>query len=403
MRIIGLDAARSMAIVFAMSSHVYAEASLSVHTPDHIARLAGFMFQIATPTFILLFGTMLEVIYRPRWTNGPARREVATRLVSRALQCWVLYAVTIFALFLTDEGYSLRFSLATILFMGNSPYTEILKFYAIVLALAPILLWMREKIGLWPLVILALAFHVAWPLLDALPDAQHDLGAPIHIARLIKFLTGFGDLQLAGPSILHGLTLVIAGQCLGRFLTGGSSKGLRTMDLSSYRGFGQRVRGLLIGGGVVALIGGLVLTNEAIDGLVDGSLRKDSHPLYFATGILSATLMTLLFVQLIDIRNVGSADLWTRVTFFGRTSMFTFAWGNIFLYLVGPSPVSASTALIWAAALLGGICAMSFAFDRAARCSPATAAVLKRLRIPTDWLASKFLFPTRRDLPARHL
>lgn len=346
---------------------------------------------------------MLEGVYRPRWTSEPARRKVASRLVSRALQCWVLYVLTIFALFLTDEGYSLRFSLATMLFMGNSPYTEILKFYAVVLALAPVLLWMRERIGLWPLAVLALAFHAAWPLLDALPDARHDLGAPIHIARLIKFLTGFGDLQLAGPSILHGLTLVIAGQCLGRFLTGGSNEGLRKMDMSSYRGFGRRVRGLLVGAGVAAVIGGLFLTGEAIDGLVDGSLRKDSHPLYFAAGTVSATLMTLLFVQLIDIRTIGNVDFWTRMTFFGRTSMFTFAWGNIFLYLVNPAPVSAGAALIWAAALLGGICAMSFAFDLTARRSPAIAAALGWLKTPSDWLAANLLSLTRRDLPARNL
>ncbi|MGZ3216259.1 hypothetical protein [Paracoccus sp. T5] len=216
MRIIGLDAARSLAIVLAMSSHVYVEAGLQPHVPDQLSQIMRLAFQIATPTFILLFGTMLEVIYQPRWTSTAARRQVAGHLVSRALQCWALYAISIFALFLSHDQYSLRFSIGTMLFMGNSPYTEILKFYAVVLALASVLLWLRARLGLWPLVVAALAYHAAWPLLTALPDAHHDLGAPLAVGRLIMFATGFGGLQLAGPSILHGLTLVVAGQCLGQ-------------------------------------------------------------------------------------------------------------------------------------------------------------------------------------------
>ena len=79
MRIIGLDAARSLAIVLAMSSHVFADVGLYAHMPGPLTRIAGFAFQIATPTFILLFGTMLEVVYRPRWTTRQARHGVAMR------------------------------------------------------------------------------------------------------------------------------------------------------------------------------------------------------------------------------------------------------------------------------------------------------------------------------------
>ena len=395
MRIIGLDAARSLAIVLAMSSHVYADIGLGAYIPDHVARIAWFFFQIATPTFILLFGTMLEVVYRPRWTTPQARQQVATRLLSRALQCWVLYALTILALTLTDDGYSVPYSIATILFMGNSPYTEILKFYAVVLAFAPILLWIRGRVGLWPLVVAAIAYQAAWPLLSALPDVQGDLGAPTPVASLVQFLIGFGDLPLAGPSILHGLTLVIAGQWLGRYLTGSSQKGLRALDTSDDPGFGRRVRTLLIGGAAVALIGGLFVTEETIVGLSSGSLRKDSHPLYFAAGILSATLMTLLFVWLIDIRKVGRTDHWTRATFFGRTSMFTFAWGNILLYLLRAAPADGVAALTWTVVLLTAIGAMSFGFDLAARRSTLAAATLKRLRMPADRIAARLLWVTR--------
>lgn len=390
MRIIGLDAARSLAIVLAMSSHVFADVGLYAHMPGPLTRAAGFAFQIATPTFILLFGTMLEVVYRPRWTTRQARHGVAMRLLSRAFQCWVLYALTILTLTLTDDGYSVPYSTATILFMGNSPYTEILKFYAIVLAVAPILLWVRARTGLLPLAVAALACHAAWPLLSGLPDVQNDLGAPTPVASLVQFLTGFGDLPLAGPSVLHGLTLVIAGQCLGRYLTGRSAAG--STDPLADPGFGRRVRALLVGGAGVALIGGLFVSVDVIDGLADGSLRRDSNPLYFATGILSATLMTLFFVWLIDIRKVGSIGAWSRATFFGRTSMFTFAWGNVLLYLVAPQPTDVIGAVAWTAALLVALCVMSLGFDRAARRSTTVATTLTRLRRPADWLAERLLW-----------
>nr|WP_111298757.1 OpgC domain-containing protein [Paracoccus saliphilus] len=401
MRIIGLDAARSLAIVLAMSSHVYVEAGLHPHIPDQLSQILRFAFQIATPTFILLFGTMLEVIYQPRWTTAPARRQVAARLVSRALQCWVLYAISILALFVTNDQYSLRFSIGTMLFMGNSPYTEILKFYAVVLALAPVLLWLRARLGLWPLVVAALAYHAAWPLLTALPDAHHDLGAPIHIGRLVMFTTGFGDLQLAGPSILHGLTLVVAGQLLGRYLLGGSAQGLHTVDPGTDQGFQRRVSALFAGAVLAAMTGALALPDGAFAKLADGSFRMDSHGLYFAAGVVSATLMTIMFVWLIDIKQAGSTAAWTRLTFFGRTSMFTFAWGNILLYLVDVTPAGAAASLFWAILLLLAVCVMSYGFDLAARRSQTVVTGLSILKRPVDRMAQSLLNLPRRFQNAR--
>ncbi|WP_405405955.1 heparan-alpha-glucosaminide N-acetyltransferase domain-containing protein [Paracoccus sp. Ld10] len=401
MRIIGLDATRSLAIVLAMSSHVYADVNIGTHLPDPVVRMMWFFFQFATPTFILLFGTMLEIVYQPRWTTPLARHRVATRLLSRAFQCWVLYALTIFVLFLTDDGYSIKYSIAAVLFMGNSPYAEILKFYAITLAFAPVLLWLRGRFGLWPLVIAAIAYHAAWPLLTSLPDVESDLGAPRHIASLSQFLTGFGELSRAGPSILHGLTLVVVGQCLGNYLVGQSRAGLQGLSTAGNAGFGRRVRTVLVGGVMLALIGGLFIDRTVIDGLSQGLLRRDSHPMYFAAGILSATVMTMLFVWLIDVHRIGRTDAWVRATFFGRTSMFTFAWGNILLYLVDLTPDTLGATLAWAAALLAAICAMSIAFDIAARRSTVTAAGLRWLGMPGDRLAQGLLWASRGGRPVR--
>lgn len=377
MRIVGVDLARSAAITMAMASHVWAETGLGGYPSLELELVLRFMFQIATPTFILLFGTMLEFVYRPRWADPASRHGVAIRLISRALQCWILYAISIFALFLVDDGYSLPFSIGTVLFMGNSPYTEILKFYAIVLALAPLLLWARNKWGLLPLVAASLLWQVAWLWLITLPDPQNDLGLPLHAARVVKFVIGFGDLPVAGPSVMHGLTLVVVGLCLGAFLAGAAAR----QDL------GRRVSGLLAASTLVAVLGFLVMPQGTFIALGNMSLRMISHPFYFAIGAVMAVWLTAFCIWLGDILKVGSKAGWDRMTFFGRTSMFTFAWGNILLYLVQPEPQTLGSTMLWAILLLATICAMSFFFDNAVRRSEFVGSGMKKVKRITDGIA----------------
>lgn len=381
MRIVGVDVARSVAITMAMASHVWAETDLSRYSPDELSLVLRFIFQVATPTFILLFGTMLEFVYLPRWADPAARPGVAVRLMSRALQCWILYAISIFALFLVDDGYSLPFSIGTVLFMGNSPYTEILKFYAVVLALAPLLLWAREKWGLIPLIAASLLWQVAWLWLSKLPDAQNDLGLPLHAARIVKFVTGFGDLPLAGPSVMHGLTLVVVGLCLGSFLA----------DSAARENLGRRVSGLLTASTLVAVLGFIVMPQGTFAAMSNMSLRMISHPFYFAIGAVMAVWLTAFCILLGDILNIGSKAGWARTTFFGRTSMFTFAWGNILLYLVQPEPQDLNSTLLWAALLLAAICAMSFFFDQAVRRSEFVGTAMKKIKRITDGIARWFV------------
>ncbi|WP_277022332.1 OpgC domain-containing protein [Paracoccus hibiscisoli] len=389
MRIVGVDAARSIAIAMAMTSHVWVETGMGRYVPQGLSEVLRFSFQIATPTFVLLFGTMLEIVYRPRWADPASRHGVAVRLVSRALQCWVLYAISIFTLFLVDDGYSLFFSIGTVLFMSNSPYTEILKFYAVVLALAPILLWLRNRWGLFPLVAVSLLWQAAWPLLNALPDIRHDLGLPLHAARIVKFLTGFGDVPLAGPSVMHGLTLIVAGLCLGAFLVGGKDR--LGDDAAARTGLQRRVSRLLAAATLVAGVCFLTLPEGTFTALGDMSLRMSSKPVYFAMGAVMAVWLTAFCIWLADILTLGGTAIWSRLIFFGRTSMFTFAWGNILLYLVQPKPQTLGQTLFWTMLLLGTICLMSLVFDRAVQRSLVVASSLKRVKQVSDGIAHRLL------------
>lgn len=149
-RIVGIDLTRSVAIFFAMLSHVWVVTAMDHFWSSLPADLLRALMALATPIFILLFGTMLEIIYRPKFVPGE-QGLVAMRLFSRAIQCWLLYCLSVIALYLVPDGYSLKFSIATMMLLGVTPFTDILKFYAVVLFLAPILLLLRNRTGLLPL------------------------------------------------------------------------------------------------------------------------------------------------------------------------------------------------------------------------------------------------------------
>lgn len=391
MRIVGLDAARSLAILLAMSSHVYADVGLGAHIPSEMALPLRIMFQVATPVFILLFGAMLEIVYLPRFTSE-SKISISSRLVFRALQCWLLYAVSIFTLFIFDDGYSLAFSISCLLFMGNSPYTEILKFYAVALAVAPLLLWIRVRIGLVPLILVAATYQAAWPILHSLPDARHDLGMPLQVARFLKFVTGFGSPQLAGPSVLHGLTLVIAGQAFGNAVLGRRYKPMDRQGLAlDSSNFGRRIFMLLISTIGLASMGAFIIPHEVFVGLANMSLRMNSHVLYFVIGAVSAVLVSLAFIWIIDVRKMVSSRFWFMLSFFGRTSMFTFAWGNIMLYMVNYYPAGKGDTYTLAFLLVAAICLMSFVFDFVMRHSEITRTAIAAMNKPLDDLARLLL------------
>ncbi|RIV88639.1 hypothetical protein D2V17_07040 [Aurantiacibacter xanthus] len=307
----------------------------------------------ATPTFIILFGTMLEIVYRPRFIAGH-RKTITVRLVSRATQCWLLYALSIGVLFLMRDDYSAAFSIATVLMLGVTPFTDILKFYAVVLVLAPLLLWVRCRLGLVPLAAGAIAVHLAYPLLTALPT-PNELGLSKELARLWKFLFGLGEAQLGGPSIMRGITLVIAGMVLGRILIG--SSGGRP-DMARLR---HRTKLLLAGAGISLAVLFAAFDQSTIKELGTMSLRMAGHPLYFLFGVHFAVVLMAATTLLTT--SVKADRFWRNIAFFGRTSLFTFAFGNMLLYCVTAEPENLAAALQLVAVLVVTIITLSVWFD----------------------------------------
>lgn len=373
-RIIGIDLTRSVAIFFAMLSHVWVVTHMDDFWSGPSADFLRALMALATPTFILLFGTMLEIVYRPRFVAGEQER-VAVRLFSRAIQCWLLYCLSVFVLYLFADGYSLKFSLATMMLIGVTPFTDILKFYAVVLFLAPFLLWLRGRVGLLPLVIMALIVHAAHPVIRALPGPL-DFHMSMYAERVVTFIFGVGDAKLGGPSILHGTSLIIAGMAFGRLIAGDRSVASDKPAI----GVVTRASYLLAGSALLIGLGILFYDEKSLAELGDMSLRMDSDPLYFAAGLCGAVAMTSLAVLLTQRLSPEVKQRLEKPVFFGRTSLFTFAFGNMILYGWPVTPDTLETAVYQAVLISMTITLLSYLFDREVRRGGTLATVVKGMQ-----------------------
>lgn len=355
-RIIGLDICRSAAILTAMLSHAFAEADVYGHyASDNIAIiLLRLAMQVAPPVFIILFGSMLEIVYRPRIEAGHGR-DVTARLLTRALQCYLLYLVSLLAMLavgLNTIGYTLRCALM----MGITPYTDILKFYALALAFAPALLFLRIKFGLPVLIVASLAVHFAYPLISHIivPGTSE---VAYYANPVIGFLIGGDQADVGGPSVLHAMSFVIWGMVIGRIVGTFTQENATRKQLLN--ALGALILMLVASAVTLELSWNLRAPLDTALHLADMSIRNHNQPIYFAFGLTGALLAIFLCLVLYD---ANSLRFGQSLTFAGKTSLFTFSFGNVILYLA-PQP-SLSTGGAWAYALFLFllICLQSYAF-----------------------------------------
>lgn len=345
-RIPAIDIARSIAILLAMLSHSISAYNGGEHLYSPWLQLA---LRPATATFILLFGTLMELNYARKYRErGPA--AAASALFSRAIQCYVLYVFSCAVLSLV-EGYSLAYFLRMALLLGATPYTDILKFYAVILLLSPLLLRARIRWGLPRLALACLAVHVIHFLFYPLPFYEDFPGSRI----LFGFLYG-ATTDIAGPSVLHGLTFVITGMWLGHRLQ--QSKGRRRLLDAQH----PQVIALL-GLCLLLLIAGWSSHDEGnfFYALATLHFRNSNSYVYFAFGIACAILILDACLRLSAHLGHNATQ---RLTLLGKYSLFIFCFGNVLLYLTRAEGLSDDNALAATVASFFGGLALVYGFDR---------------------------------------
>ncbi|MFD1960959.1 OpgC domain-containing protein [Novosphingobium panipatense] len=317
-KIPGLDIARTVAIVLAMLNHSFIATNVwrdFFEGKPHVT----FAVRLATPMFIILFGALLEIVYRRRAVRD-GMQAVTARLFERGLLCWLLYTLTLLPLLLLGKT-SVKSALFGALLLGKIPLTDILRYYAILFFMAPLLLVVRQRWGLYPL--LATTTSSCWRtpfvLLPA-PDPEFAHYAP---ARMADLILGIGD-AVTGPSVLHSLFFVALGMLIGRILNEE-----RSGEIVARRAATGRFVVLAAALGFGACHG----TDGAGEGdgterCGDGAQECEPSLLLFA-GACGATSIIALC------RLVRHDGIWTqRATIPGRRSLFAFSAGNAFLICV---------------------------------------------------------------------
>jgi hypothetical protein len=347
MRYLGIDLARSVAIIFVIIGHALTATNMG--EGGVAIKSLRFFLGISPPVFFCLFGCMLQLVYARQYAAG-RQVEIIQRLLTRSLQCWLLYVITCAGMCIA-AGLPLTYFIRCALFLGDTPFTDILKFYSMLLLAAPLLVHVSVTRGLAPLAAFVIAVHLLFPVISKIPPIQGFTGSE----TLSAFLYGGQYFGHTGPSVIHGVGFVVFGMLLGRFwqarpgrefLLSGPDWKLRAAFLA------------LLGVTVTWVIAGGYNLGQPDVRIM---LRNTNHPLYLLFGCTATVLFVEAFTAIRRLSGIDTNSFWM---IFGRTSLFTFCFGNILLYAVhlwDPSAPPDPVRFVWASA---AALALSLAYAR---------------------------------------
>ena len=352
-RIVGIDVCRSMAIIAATSSHAFVASGAFGFDPSVAMMWFQIATHLATPVFIGLFGSMLYIAYRPKFTSG-RDLEGIQQLLSRSAQCYFLYLICILT-WVVNGTFSAVYGLRCALLIGVTPFVDILKFYTVMLFAAPIIISVstRFRCGLAILLALAMAPQLAYPLWPPLKPLPLIFGHD-YLSLPASFLYG-GNPGAGGPSLLHGLILVVYGMWLGKI-----ADGLINGDKHGRRLARQTLLGATILSGLVsAALWDWSDAFGTLNALADMSLRNINHPLYYALGVFGLTIACWAALEFYDLRK---QKIGRQLNFIGTTSLFTFSFGNIVLIVAPEIKTGLFGSIVYGIVLLFIVIALSWAF-----------------------------------------
>lgn len=369
-RIAGLDTARAVAIALAMTAHTFIHFGVWDQMAADAVLVVRAFVRSATPTFIILFGMMLEIVYLKMIRRGE-RQACWTRLLTRAIQCYLLYLAVVAAgvaggQLAPGEGAKAA------LFLDKAYFANILKFYSLGLVLGIPLLELRARHGLKAVAAVLAAIWLSYPLIQALPPL------PWSARHLGSFLIGAG--AETGPSVLQGMSLAALGMFLGH-----AALGLVGQERTARRRAAMMLATIVL---LVALPVGALLLSMGVRPLfaafTDYATRAANHPVYYLVGSAFAMAMiaacTLVAARL-------PASVLARLNVFGISSLFAYAFGNVALNLLPSLNGSLATGLAAALAFMLSLYAVTTWFQAAARAGAATGTAERPRGTPAARLA----------------
>lgn len=306
-RFIFIDVLRSLAIALALAAHALNDFDVPARLSEaEFVTIRG-LTRAAAPTFIFLFGMMLELVYARRAeSNGlPA---VVPHLLWRSLQCYAGYLATVLAgacFGLFDWTHALQAAV----FIFGAHHGNILKYYTIALVVAVPLLFVRQRLGLRGALALCLGVWLLSPLLNGI--------AALPVGRF------GGLLSLLTQMIPYSLTFIGAGMWVGA--------SLRRPTALSRRFHWNTGMVVAICGTVVSILIWMMSPQTVLHSYLDYyAFRHSYHVGYYAIGLLQATGLCLLFFHLFPLRFSVLTPA-SPLLAFGRSSLLSFTLGNVVL------------------------------------------------------------------------
>ena len=318
-----LDMARAVAILLAMTSHVFQHYGIWWSIEPDTYRVVKMLTRTGTPTFIVLFGIMMELVY-VKYIQRSGMGITSRRLLKRSLMCYLCFAIIAIAAVLGSKIEMDQFWRAMV-FVDKGRYGEILKYYIFALAVAPGVLYCRMRYGLKSLLLMLTAL---W-LYDLLLTGYLESLMGNHYSG--SLILGVGNLQ--GPSMLHGMTFVLVGMIIGRLITAPRGERLHRQHLWSYVA-------LLVLSAVIFLHeinhSGFIYVVDNITTIhreMSKGYRHNNMPVYYAYGLLTCGAL----IGLYKLIHAWKPALFNKtVTLFGVESLFAYTVGNALINIMPP-------------------------------------------------------------------
>ncbi|PKO04394.1 MAG: hypothetical protein CVU41_17100 [Chloroflexi bacterium HGW-Chloroflexi-3] len=331
-----IDFARGFAILLAVGSHAFYVFGYAVLFGDAMYQVMSFT-RLATPSFILITGMMFELVYL-RKAEKHGFKTMVQSLVSRAVQCYLAYGVTVliewFNTHLSTGDAQLAF-----IFLGNSLFSGILQFYTLFLLLAIPIIWLRRRFGIWLIMMLPVVVWLGEILLDRLawPSPEQPLG---HLTALL-----FGHPAVSNFSMWHALTFMAFGMLVGYMLKCSKQEG-------NWKSFQITLLRLFLICLVISLVTVLPTSWDMFFFDFSNTFRIHHELPYYSIGSMGAFL--LLWITWKLRRFLAHSWLEHTVITLGRDSLWAFAVGNSLVAVLPALSTQTWYVVLFVALVLGG-------------------------------------------------
>lgn len=312
-RVYFVDFARAYAICLALFDHSMNDFHVwENYSFEQYAVLKVFTTS-ATPTFLFLFGMMLELVYFPRLASS-GLGAIKGKMIKRSLQCYAGFIMTSIA-GLIGGFLTVKSAIGTAIFVSNNHYGNILKIYCILILAAIPLLMIRKRYGLKSIIGLSLG---AWLIYPFTKDIVFQNGSID-----IFMSTFFGIGRSSGPSALHAMTIVSLGMLSASFISFTKSRNFIRNNFIM----------LLLLLGLSFLFLSTMSWESFLDNYFSNTFRRENHPIYYTIALSVAVINVIIFSLLIPVsfklKNKNS-----KLLVFGRNSLSAFTLANVILNLI---------------------------------------------------------------------